>query len=413
MVSSKLFSKKSKWKNFTHFILTLFLAATFFTACKDTKTHFFSPTPAVEVLKINPQRIVLTSELPGRTVSYRVAGITPRVNGLILKRYFREGAYVQAGSVLYLIDPAPFKAALDNARAALQQAEANHTALKLNADRLKELLPDKAVSRQEYDNALSSVKQAEAQILALKAQIKTAKINLSYTKITAPISGRIGRSAVTEGAVVSAYQTTPLSTIQQMNPIYVDVPRSTSELLHLKKMLRSGAIKNRVRGIRQVGLLLDDGSEYRYKGDLQFTDVTVDESTGSVILRIVFPNPKGDLLPNMFVRAIVKEGASSNAILIPQLAVSRDTKGNAYTFLVNKENKIIQQPLQLERSIGDKWLVTSGLKSGDKVVISGIQRIRPGVTVKVMNEKKTDGQEIITAKTKAKPAKSKPGNGGK
>ena len=346
-------------------------------------------TPEVAVVTIQPQRLVLTTELPGRTAAYRVADITPRVSGLILKRFFREGANVNAGELLYQIDPAPFEAALETVQASLARAEANVTALQLRVNRFKELLPDRAISQQEYDDALSAVNQAKAEVESLKAQIKTARINLGYTRITAPISGRIGRSSVTEGAVVSAYQPVALATIQQLDPVYVDVPQSTGDLLRLKNLMKGGGLSQNGAGQRKVELILDDGTTYQHQGALQFRDVTVDPTTGSVILRIVFSNPQGVLLPGMFVRAVVKEGVNQRALLVSQQAVSRDPKGNSLVFIVDKDGVVQQRMLTVDRAIGDTWLVLSGIVSGERVIVEGMQKVRPGVKVKAITFEKS------------------------
>jgi membrane fusion protein (multidrug efflux system) len=252
----------------------------------------------------------------------------------------------------------------------------------LRVERYRELLPDKAVSQQECDDAAASLKQAEAEIEFWKAMVETARINLGYTRVTAPISGRTGKSNVTDGALVTAYQPVALTTIQQLDPIYVDVPQSTTELLRLKRRMEDGRLKGDGTNQKKVGLLLEDSTAYPLEGTLQFRDVTVDPTTGSVILRIVFPNPKGLLLPGMFVRAVVKEGVSEQAILIPQEAVSRDPKGNPMSLIVDDAGKVQQRMLTLDRAIGEKWLVTSGLAPGDRVIVEGVQRVRPGASVK-------------------------------
>jgi len=341
------------------------------------------PAPEVAVITIEPQRIVLTTELPGRTAAYRIAEIRPQVNGLIQKRLFTEGADVKAGDVLYQIDPAPFRAALDNAKAALARSEANLPATRARAERFKDLLPGKAVSQQDYDDAAAALRQVEADIQSWEAMLKTARINLEYTKITAPISGRIGRSSVTEGAIVTAYQPMALATIQQLDPIYVDVQQSTTELLRLQRRLEDGRLNQNGSSQKKVKLSLGDGAPYPLEGTLQFRDVTVDPSTGSVTLRIVFPNPEGALLPGMFVRAAVKEGVNEKGILIPQQAVSRDHKGDPFALIVGAEGQVQQRPLTLDRAIGNKWLVTAGLEPGERVIVEGLQRVRPGAKVKV------------------------------
>ena len=340
------------------------------------------PVPEVATVTVQPQQIVLTTELPGRTSAYRIAEIRPQVNGLIQERLFTEGSDVQAGQVLYQIDSAHFQAALDNAKAAFAKAEANLPSIRLRAERYRELLPDKAVSQQELDDAAAAEKQIQAEIEIWKAMVETARINLGYTRVTAPISGRIGRSNVTDGALVTAHQPVPLATIQQLDPIYVDLPQSTTELLRLRSRMEDGRLKHDGMNQKKVNLILEDGTAYSSEGTLQFRDVTVDPTTGSVILRVVFPNPKGLLLPGMFVRAVVKEGVNEQAILIPQQAVSRDPKGNPLALIVDAEGKVQQRMLTIERAIGDQWLVTSGLAPSDRVIAEGMQRVRPGASVK-------------------------------
>ena len=343
-----------------------------------------APVPEVATVKVSMEPVALTTELPGRTSAYRVAEIRPQVNGLIQKRLFTEGSHVNAGQVLYQIDPAPFQAVLDNAKAAVAKAEANLAAIRSRAERYKELLPEKAVSQQDYDDAAAALKQTEADIESWKAMAQTARINLGYTRIVAPISGRIGRSNVTEGALVTAQQPTPLSIIQQLDTVYVDVPQSTTERLRLKRSLENGRLNQSGAGQKKVKLFLEDGSAYPLAGTLQFRDVTVDPTTGSVILRVVFPNPQGVLLPGMFVRAVVREGIKERAILIPQQAVSRDPKGNPFALVVNAGGKVQQRMLTLDRAIGDRWLVTTGLASGDRVIVEGMQKVRPGASVKAV-----------------------------
>lgn len=364
-----------------------------------TKSSPSRPVPEVTVVTVQPQKVVLTNELPGRTSPCRVAEIRPQVSGLILKRLFREGSDVKAGELLYQIDSVPFEAVYENARAALARAEANLTAIQLRAKRFEELLPDKAVSQQDYDDAISALKQAMAEVKSWKAQVKTARINLEYTRITAPISGRIGRSRVTEGAIVTAYQPIPLATIQQLNPMYVDVPQSTTDLLRLKNLLKSGQLDQNGPSQKKVGLILDDGTTYPWKGTLQFRDVTVEPSTGTIVLRVVFPNSENILLPGMFVRAVVKEGINKQAILIPQQAVSRDPKGNPLALLVDSQSRVEQRQLTIDRAIGNQWLVTSGLDSGDKVIVEGALKVRPGATVKSVSTDETGTQNPAAEST--------------
>jgi len=364
-------------------VLTALLGGLWLAGCDRPQAQAPPPSiPEVATLTVQPQQIVLTTELPGRTSAYRVAEIRPQVNGLIQRRLFTEGSDVQAGQVLYRIDPAPFQATYDNAKAALGRAEANVPPMRLRVERYRDLLPDKAVSQQEYDDAAAALKQADAEIEIWKAAVETARIHLEYTRVRAPISGRIGISTVTEGAIVTAYQPVALATIQQLDPIYVDVPQSTTELLRLKRRLEDGRLLTDGTNQKKAALLLEAGRAYPLEGTLQFRDITVDPTTGSVTLRLVFPNPKGDLLPGMFVRAVVKDGLSEQAILVPQQAVSRDTKGTPLAFIVDSGGKVQQRMLRLDRAIGDKWLVTSGLGPGDRVIVEGLQRVRPGASVK-------------------------------
>jgi len=340
--------------------------------------------PEVAVATIQPQQVVITTELSGRTSAYRVADVRPQVNGIIQKRLFTEGADVKAGQVLFRIDAAPFQAALDNARAALSRSEANLAGVLPRAERLRELVADKAVSQQDYDDAAAALKQAQADIRYWQAVVETARINMGYTSVKAPISGRIGKSDVTEGALVTAQQPLALATIQQLDPVYVDVPQSSTEVLRLQRRLEEGRIDPGGKNRNRVRLILEDGTPYPREGMLQFRDVTVDPTTGSVILRVVFPNPKGVLLPGMFVRAVVEEGVNPKALLIPQQAVSRDPKGNPFTLIVDGQGKVEQRPLILDRAMGDKWLVSSGLAPGDQVIVEGVQKAKPGAVVKVV-----------------------------
>jgi len=343
-----------------------------------------APVPEVAVVTVRTQPLVLTTKLFGHTSPYRIAEIRPQVNGLIQKRLFTEGSDVRAGQELYQIDPAPFQAALDNARAALGRAEASLPALRLRADRFRQALADKAVSQQAFDDADAALKQAEADALYAKASVETARINLGYARVVSPISGRIGTSTVTEGAIVTAYQPTPLATIQQLDPIFVDVPQSTTELLSLQRRLKEKSLNHDGTDQNKVQLILEDGTPYPLEGTLQFRDISVDSTTGSVILRAEFPNPDGVLLPGMFVRAVVKEGVHAQAILIPMQAVSRNPKGEPVALIVDAAGKIEQRKLVLDRDIGDHWLVSSGLASGDRVVVEGTQKVKPGALVKAV-----------------------------
>ncbi len=342
--------------------------------------------PQVSVVTLEPRRLALTTVLPGRTSAFRIAEIRPQVNGLVLRRLFEEGSEVKEGQVLYRIDPAPFQAALDNARAALGRAEANLPAVRAREERLRALLEEGAVSRQDYDDVSAALKQATAEIAYWQAQVETARIHLGYTQITAPIAGRIGKSSITDGAIVTAYQPLPLATIQQIDPIYVDVPQSSAELLRLNRRLAAGRLKPDPQARHAVRLFLEDGTPYPHEGSLQFRDITVDPATGAVTLRMVFPNPQGVLLPGMFVRAEIHEGVLEQAILAPQPGIQRNPKGEPFAYVVDAGGKVEIRPLVLEREIGSDWLVTSGLAAGDRLIVEGLQALRmlrPGTPVTV------------------------------
>jgi membrane fusion protein, multidrug efflux system len=346
-----------------------------------------APPPAVlevAVVTVNPERVVLTTELPGRTSAYLVAEIRPQVNGIVQERLFNEGSDVKAGSVLYQIDPAPYQAAYDNAIAALAKSEANLPPVRLKAERFKQLIALKAISQQDFDIADAALKQAEADIESSKATVESARINLKYTRVIAPITGRIGKSNVTIGALVTALQASPLAVIQQLDPIYVDATQSSATLLRLKRNIASGLLKGNGPNQTRVKLLLEDGTPYPQEGILKFSEVTVDPSTGSYILRMVFPNPKHVLLPGMYVRAVVQEGEVDRAILVPQQGVSRDPKGNPVALVVDGEGKVQQRMITVDRAIGDRWLVASGLAPGERIIVEGAQKVRPGASVKTV-----------------------------
>jgi membrane fusion protein (multidrug efflux system) len=327
---------------------------------------------------------MLTTELPGRTSAYLIAEVRPQVGGIIQKRLFTEGSDVKEGEVLYQIDPAVYQATYNSAKAALARAEANLIPIRLKAGRYAELVKINAVSQQDYDDANAALKQAEADVEAGKAAVEIARINLAYTKVTAPISGRIGRSSVTNGALVTASQPAALATIQQLSPIYVDVTQSSAELLRLKQNLASGLLKSNGAAQARVRLILEDGSPYPLQGTLKFSEVTVDQSTGSITLRAIFPNPKHMLLPGMFVRAILEEGVNEHAILVPQRGVTRNPAGNAMVMVVGSEEKVEPRVIKVPRTVGENWLVSEGLKAGDRVILEGLQKARPGTPVKAV-----------------------------
>ncbi len=383
--------------------LTLIALTVSLAACSRSAAP--TPTAALQVATVTVVRqpVALTTELPGRTVPYRIAEVRPQVNGLIQKRLFTEGADVQAGQALYQIDPAPFQAALDNAKAALGRAEANLPAIQSRANRYRQALAEKAVSQQDFDDADAALKQAEADIQYYRAMVETARINLNYATVSSPISGRIGASTVTDGAIVTAYQSVALATIQQLDPIYVDVVQSSTELLRLQHRVQEGQFSRAGTTGSEVELTLSDGTKYPHPGKLQFRDVSVDPTTATVTLRMVFPNPDGVLLPGMFVRATVKEGVNEDAILIPQQTVARDPKGNPYALVVDSESKVAQRKLTLDRAIGDQWLVSSGLVPGDRVIAEGIQKVRAGAAVQTVPfaDGKTTTTNAVTPLTAA------------
>lgn len=372
--------KNQCWFSFITVIATGLLMI----GCGPHEPHGPDGHPQVSVVTMKPERKVLTKELLGRTAAYRVAEIRPQVNGLILKRAFKEGSDIKVGDLLYQIDPAPYQAAYDQARAAVVMAEVNLPALRSREERFKNLVASRAVGQQDYDDAFAARRQMEAQLAASKAALESAKINLSYTPIKAPISGRIGRSNVTEGALVTAYQSIPLATIQQLDPIYLDVTQSTTDLLRLQRRLADGRLTYDGTMQNAVQIILDDGIVYPWKGTLEFRDVTVDPTTGSVILRVVIPNPDTILLPGMFVRAILKEGVKEEAILVPQPGVSRNQKGTPYALVVDASGEVEQRMITLDRTIGNRWLVSSGLNPGDRVIVEGIQRAKPGALVEIV-----------------------------
>jgi membrane fusion protein (multidrug efflux system) len=352
------------------------------------------PPQNVGVVTMKEERVTLSTDLPGRTSSYRVAEVRPQVNGVLLKRLFIEGDNVKEGQQLYQIDPAPYQAALDSTQATLQHAEAALNLDNVQVKRYEQLKGSNAVSKQDYDTTIATSQEALADVASAKAAVEMAQINLTYTKVLAPITGRTGRS-VTEGALVTANQTTSLVTIQQLDPIYVDIPQSTAVILRLKREITSGQIKATGDEEAAVTLTLEDGSTYNEPGRLQFSEVTVDQGTGSVILRAVFPNPKSLLLPGMFVTAKLQEGVDNTGILVPQQGVTRDPRGQATSLVVSADNKVELRQIKTSRALGDKWLVSDGLKAGDRVIVLGLQKVMPGDTVvpKEMTDQELTSEE--------------------
>lgn len=337
-----------------------------------------APLPVVGVQEVRPQSLVLSAELAGRTAAYRVAEVRPQVTGLIVERTFQEGGDVEAGQTLYRIDPARYQAAYDSARSTLARDQAALTTARLKIKRYANLIKSKAVSQESYDEAKAALQQAQATVAVDEAALQAARIDLDYTQVSAPIDGRIGRSAVTQGALVTGNQTTALATIHQLDPIYVDVTQSSAELLRLKRAVSDGALQRPEGLSAPVELILEDGSRYPHPGKLEFSEVSVDERTGSVTLRALFPNPDQQLLPGMYVRALVQEGVRNQAILVPQQAVSRDAAGQTSALVLNADDRVEQRMLTVSRALGNRWLVDAGLTAGDRLIVDGLQKVRPG-----------------------------------
>lgn len=357
---------------------SLIISAALLSGCDNSgNQQAHAPVPQVTVHVAHNAPLSIITELPGRTSAFRVAEVRPQVSGIILKRNFVEGSDVEAGQSLYQIDPATYQAAYDSAKGDESKAEAAAAIAHLTVKRYVPLLGTQYISQQDYDQAVATARQADADVKAAKAAVESARINLAYTKVTSPITGRIGKSSVTEGALVTNGQADAMATVQQLDPIYVDVTQSSSDFMRLKQQsLQQG------NDAKSVQLVMENGQPYALKGSLQFSDVTVDESTGSITLRAIFPNPQHVLLPGMFVRARIDEGVNPNAMLVPQQGVTRTPRGDATVLLVNDRNQVETRNVVAAQAVGDQWLITSGLKAGDKVIVSGLQKVHPGVTVK-------------------------------
>ena len=339
-------------------------------------------TPEVGVITVQPQPVEVVADLPGRTNAYLVAQVRARVDGIVLRREFVEGAEVKAGQRLYKIDPAPYQASLDSAKASLAKAQANLVSVSAQADRYKVLVAQNAVSKQDYDNAVASQGQVAADVGSGKAAVQTASINLGYTDVVSPITGIIGISQVTPGAYVQASQATLMATIQQLDPIYVDVVESTTDLLRLRRAVANGQVQAANSHSARVNLTLEDGTKYPTQGKLEFADVTVDQTTGTVTLRALFPNPNHTLLPGMFVHAKLAQGVNSTAMLVPEVGITHSPKGDPIALIVNAQGKIEPRPLKVAGTQGPNWIVESGLNPGDKVIVQGTLKVQPGMTVK-------------------------------
>jgi membrane fusion protein (multidrug efflux system) len=364
--------------------VTLTAAATLLLAAcgKDDKGP--PPPPEVSIVTLKPRSVAITDQLPGRTTAFKVAEVRPQVTGIVQKRLFGEGSEVKAGEQLFQIDAGSYRAALSSAEAALKRAEAQAITAKLLAERYEPLIAANAVSKQENDEAIAARARAEADVASAKAAVDAARINVVYTQVLSPINGRIGRTLVTEGALVTSGQEAPLATVQQLDPIYVDIAQSSTEILRLRRQMVSGELVKDANNQAEVTLTLEDGTVYPEHGRLKVSEASVDPSTGSVLLRAVFPNPRRELLPGMFVRAQLAQGTRSAALLVPQRGVSHNPKGEASVLLVDKEDKVVERIVTADRAIEGEWLITAGLSPGDRVIVDGLQKAKPGSPVKVV-----------------------------
>ena len=359
------------------------------------------PAPVVTVMAVQSALVPLVTELPGRTTPYLIAELRPQVGGIVQQRAFTEGSEVRAGQLLYRIDAAPYQAAYDSAKANLARAEANLQVAKVKAERYAGLVRIQAVSKQANDDAQAALQLAQADIAAAKAALDKTRIDLDHTQVKSPISGRIGRSSVTQGALVTANQAAALATVQQLDPIYVDLTQSSADMLRIRRDLAAGTLQREAKAAVPVTLVLEDGSEYASAGSLAFSEVTVDENTGSVTLRAKFPNPKGDLLPGMYVRARLPQGVRSEAILVPHAALMRDARGKALVMVVDAENKVQARPVQVVQSLDSQWVVTDGLQPGERIIVEGLQKVRPGASVQA---EEVQGAPATAAAPAAAPA---------
>lgn len=387
-------------------LISVATAAVFLAACGQKQSAPPQQTPEVGVVTVQPSAVPVVTELPGRTSAFLVAQVRARVDGIVLSRDFVEGSEVKAGQRLYKIDPAPYIAALDNAKATLAKAEANLVSTTAQANRYKVLVAANAVSKQDYDNAVSAQGQAAADVAAGKAQVETAQINLGYTDVTSPITGRTGVSQVTAGAYVQASQATLMDTVQQIDPVYVDLTQSSLDGLRLRREVQEGRLKTAGPNAAKVSLILEDGRTYAEQGKLQFSDVTVDQTTGSVTVRAIFPNPNRVLLPGMFVRARIEEGINENALLVPQIGVTHNPKGEAVALVVGPDNKVTPHTLTTAGMQGPNWVIDTGLQSGDRVIVQGTEKVRPGMEVKAVPAQLAEGPASGAAAGSAPAASS-------
>ena len=372
--------------------IALFLSLALAACGGDDQAGGDRPPPKAGFITVEPEPFTITSELPGRTTPHQVAEVRPQVNGIIEERLFEEGQLVEKGEPLYRIDDSLYQADVESARAELARAQATLKSTRLRAERFEKLLDMKAVSQQEYDEAEAALGENQAQVASARAALSSARTNLDYTTLEAPISGRICRSTVTAGALVTANQAQSLATIRQLDPIYVDLTQSARELRRLRQALENGELEKVGEDKARVTLLMEDGSEYQEEGVLQFSEYAVEESTGSVTLRALFPNPDGDLLPGMFVRAKLPEGERSEAILVPQKGIARDSTGQATAMVINDNDQVERRNVTTERAVGNRWLIAEGLSGGDRLVVEGLQKIQPGMTVKPVKVDEEDAE---------------------
>ncbi|WP_312950052.1 multidrug efflux RND transporter periplasmic adaptor subunit AcrA [Superficieibacter sp.] len=396
----------NKNRGFTPLAVVLILSGSLaLTGCDDKQEQQGAQQmPEVGIVTLKSEPLKITTELPGRTSAFRIAEVRPQVSGIILKRNFTEGSDVKAGVSLYQIDPATYQAAYESAKGDLAKAEAAAKIAQVTLNRYQKLIGTQYISKQDFDSAQADAQQASAAVVAAKAAVETARINLAYTKVTSPISGRIGKSSVTEGALVQSGQTNALATVQQLDPIYVDVTQSSNDFLRLRQEMANGTLKQE-NGKAKVEVITNNGEKYAQSGTLEFSDVTVDQTTGSITLRAIIPNPDNTLLPGMFVRARLEEGTNPNALLVPQQGVTRTPRGDATAMVVGEGDKVEARQITTSQAIGDKWLVTDGLKTGDRVIVTGLQKVRPGAQVKAQ-EVTSDKKEQASAGAQSEQTKS-------
>ena len=369
-------------------LIPLFFSSVIITACDNKPAVKTAMEPEVGVVTLAPSSVNIKSELPGRALAFEIAEIRPQVGGIIIKRNFVEGDKVSKGESLYQIDPAPLQARLDSAKGALAKAQATANNVRLTLNRQSALIKSNYVSRQDYDTTRSQLNEAQANVAVAKADLEQATINLRYANVTSPIDGISGKSSVTVGALVTANQENALVTVQRLDPIYVDLTQSVQDFLRLKEEKANGQIAQQ-QGKIPVELMLENGKPYRHTGKLEFSDPAVDETTGSVTLRAVFPNPEGEILPGMYVTALLDEGSQQNVLMVPQQGITHNEQGKATALILDQENVVQLREINAVKAVGNQWLVTAGLHPGDRVIVSGLQRIRPGIKARVLPSKLT------------------------